>query len=171
MCSTWQISTTPSHSVPSPNRIRHQYVRVGQKLMRICIDVAKRVLPGSLRWKAHHTQTNIIHRMLIKFTDAGVMKSTPILLFADGKAKLPLCMALRRMGGGGSEGIFPLILNVRTRWGKWSVTHLDRFRHGVISSGAHCTGGRVGTKACLHAVRKKQPPCPCETSKHCTLEV
>jgi hypothetical protein len=105
-------------------------------------------MPGSRRSEAHHTQTNIKHRMLIKFTDVGAMKSTPILLYADDKAKLSLCMVLSRMEGrGGSEGIFPLILNVRTKWGKWSVTHPDRFRHGVIFSGAHCTVGHVGTKA------------------------
>ena len=52
-----------------------------------------------------------MHRMLIKFTDVGVMKSTSMLLFADGKAKLSQSMVLSlRRGGGGSEGIFPLIL-------------------------------------------------------------
>jgi len=66
--------------------------------MRIGIDVARRVLPGPARCKAHHTQTNIMHRLLIEFTDVGVMKSTSSLLFADGKEKLSLCMALSRMG-------------------------------------------------------------------------
>jgi len=69
--------------------------------MRIGIDAARRVLPGSALCKAHHTQTNIMDRMLIKFTDVSLMKSTSILLFADGKAKLSLSMALSRMGGGG----------------------------------------------------------------------
>jgi hypothetical protein len=56
MRSTLQISPTASDSVLSPNRIRHQYIRAGQKLMRIRVDVARRVLSGSARSKARHTQ-------------------------------------------------------------------------------------------------------------------
>ena len=107
--------------------------------------------------------------MLIKFADVGVMKSTSILLFADGKAKLPLCMALSRMGGGGVKVYFHSFLMSALDMG--SVTHPDRFRHGVTPSAAHCTGGRVGTNVCLHTVEKKKPSCPCESSKHYSSEV
>jgi hypothetical protein len=66
-------------------------------------------------------------------------------------------------GGGGKKLL--LVLHLGTRWG-WmvSVTPRPRFTPGERTSGTHCTGGWMGSRAGLDAEARRKILCPCRGS-------